>query len=317
MKPLIIGSVALEYHLNKLDIKSNLVPIDLDIIVWNKDDLDSFINQIKKESFKFTVLSESKIEKFSIITTCILADNKHIEISYPTTEDCSTYELLLSSVYYGDSVEKFHVKCAIAPINVLYDIKMSHRYLRNSPHFLKTMNTIKNLKILGATTYDHKWVKIRESETYDYSHPKLNVNKKDFFNSNFSYVYDHDSIHEAVKHLERPAYTYYMDDDSEVNCSKDKFLKSALCIRLYGVLEETYVLALERSQIPNNFNVDPKESFLIALEKVCTSITSGWFREFAYDNYNIIVKLYDSNYVNKFKYALEAGNIKKLENKLN
>jgi hypothetical protein len=29
-----------------------------------------------------------------------------------------------------------------------------------------------------------------------------------------------------------------------------------------------------------------------ALDKVCTSITSGWFREFAWQNYDEVVKIY-------------------------
>ncbi|WP_457832940.1 DUF7275 domain-containing protein, partial [Staphylococcus aureus] len=61
----------------------------------------------------------------------------------------------------------------------------------------------------------------------------------------------------------------------------------------------------ERHQIPNNFNPDPTGSFMYALEKVCTSITSGWFREYAWENYHKIVamhkKLGKTDYVKRFK----------------
>lgn len=83
--------------------------------------------------------------------------------------------------------------------------------------------------------------------------------------------------------------------------SKDKFFSCHPNVQLYGVLEEAYVLALERHQIPNNFKPDPKASFDIALEKICTSITSGWFREFAWENYYKVQELYSPNYVTKFK----------------
>ena len=65
------------------------------------------------------------------------------------------------------------------------------------------------------------------------------------------------------------------------------------------------VLALERSQIPNDFSVDPNKIFLYALEKVCTSITSGWFREFAWENYHLVVKMHDdlgrNDYIKRYK----------------
>ena len=35
-------------------------------------------------------------------------------------------------------------------------------------------------------------------------------------------------------------------------------------------------------------------------EKVCTTLTSGWFRDFAIDNYPEILKLYDHS---KFEYV--------------
>jgi hypothetical protein len=79
-------------------------------------------------------------------------------------------------------------------------------------------------------------------------------------------------------------------------------------VKLYGVLEESYVLALERAVIPLNVSAD--RAFEIALEKVCTSITSGWFREFAWENYDEVKKLYHESYVNKFNIALVVGKIK-------
>ncbi|MGC7970057.1 DUF7275 domain-containing protein, partial [Salmonella enterica] len=66
----------------------------------------------------------------------------------------------------------------------------------------------------------------------------------------------------------RPAYTFYMKDGSEVMTSKEKFDSLPEELKLAGVYEETCVLALERHQIPNNFNPDPTGSFMYALEKV-------------------------------------------------
>ena len=77
--------------------------------------------------------------------------------------------------------------------------------------------------------------------------------------------------------------------------------------------EEACVLALERSMIPFDFKPNPHKSFATALEKVATSITSGFFREYAYRNYHAVLNLYNASgrdqYVAKFLKALEAGKI--------
>ena len=215
----------------------------------------------------------------------------------------------------------------MATLDELYTLKMSHRYLKDSPHFRKTRNDILLMRVLGASIFDPTWFKEREYETYWYKHPKLNVKKKDFFTGDgVQYVYDHDDIHMAMAHLRDwtdgdsysnpslrvPAYRLYMMDGSEVQCSRKKFFEANEGIRLYGVLEEAQVLALERSQIPFRGKVDPRRSFDIALQKVCTSITSGWFREFAWENYSLIEAMYESDYVDRFWSAVDAGKVRKL-----
>lgn len=200
-----------------------------------------------------------------------------------------------------------------AHFEVLYMLKMSHRFKKNSPHFLKTMEDIHQFREITNSNKIHPdlldFFKRREAATYDYSHPKLNVEKNDFFNSNFIYTYDHDSIHEAIKHLEYPAYTYFKPENSDVMCDKDMFFASSKEIRQYAVLEEAYVLALERSYIPYKGSIWPGKSFDIALEKVCTSITSGWFREYAWENYYKISSMSDYSFITKFNDALKNGKI--------
>lgn len=95
--------------------------------------------------------------------------------------------------------------------------------------------------------------------------------------------------------------------------SRQKFESLPRRVRLNGVLEESYVLALERAIIPHD--VDPEKAFLMALSKVCTSITSGWFREFAWENYHAVRRLYDPTFVDKFRHALSAGNVKNYQGK--
>ena len=195
--------------------------------------------------------------------------------------------------------------------------KMSHRFLKNSKHFNKTRNDILKLRenakaIVENPTFEYEKYKEfyeqRVKETYGYKHPNLNQKKSTFFTDEVGYIYDHDDIHEAVKMLDKPAYRYYIEPGQEVKCSKELFDSIPYIVKLYGVLEESYVLALERAVIPLNVSAD--KAFEIALEKVCTSITSGWFREFAWENYDEVKKLYHDSYVNKFNNALVAGKVR-------
>lgn len=254
--------------------------------------------------------------------------NYEFELAWPGT----TAETLLNA--YG--LLDFKWKAEIGPVPALNTdlllIKLSHRYKRNSPHFLKTMSDIKFLREKVEKQGYGYWInrednaallKAREAESYTYAHPKLNVTSKDFFTGDgVNYVYDHDSIHEAVALLRNmvdfednwddcepmPAYTYYMKDGSEVMTSKEKFFAVDERIRLYGVYEESCVLALERSQIPHGLGKEggpsARWSFEMALMKVCTSITSGWFREYAWENYQKVLDLYnelgENDYIERF-----------------
>lgn len=186
-------------------------------------------------------------------------------------------------------------------------IKTSHRFKKNNPYFRKTMQHIRFLRNKGFVLDDElQTIMIkRQKETLSYNHPVLDTSKEKFFKDEI-YTYDHDTIHEAVALLDKPAYSFYMKDDSQVMVSKEKFFALPEEIKLAGVYEETCVLALERSQIPNDFkNISAEHSFTLALEKVCTSITSGWFREYAWENYHTVFSMYKklgvTDYIKRFK----------------
>lgn len=198
----------------------------------------------------------------------------------------------------------------LAPIEVLYWLKMSHRYKKDSPHFEKTRNDI--LLIRGRYPYvkDLKpgWFEQREKETYTAT-PKLNVSKEEFFDVGKTGViqhYDHDWLHTVVARIVNgtrvPTYTHYMKDGAAVACDRDKFKALPLFQRIDGVIEESMVLALERSLIPQwiqgigNPSATQHATYKKALQKVCSSITGGWFREFAWENYDKAILLCPDNF---------------------
>jgi hypothetical protein len=216
--------------------------------------------------------------------------------------------------YMAEENEEFS-KC-IAPLNVLYTTKMAHRF-KPSKHFAKTRADINMMASFGAEITEDlmPYYKLRELESNTKRHPILkSVSKGEFFTDNIDYIFDHDSLHEAFKLYDRPAYTYYIKGGEEVECCYKKWSECPHDVKIAGVVEEAAVLAFERAVLPHN--VDSSRALVMALDKVCTSITSGWFREFAWENYSdIYFKLMSIDYsknswYSRFNEANKAGIIK-------
>lgn len=297
---LIIGSHAAIFN----KIHNGEEPRDTDVI-GTFAELQSLIKELKKDALRETHAAGVGLQ----ICAPIDASHWHIrdhngwnyefEIAWPG----SSGELLLKLEGNEEGREGFASKEACLAL------KLSHRFKKDSPHFLKTMRDVQAYKAAGIVLtpeLENLWLPQREAETYTYNHPKLDVSKGEFFSGDgVRYVYDHDTIHEAVSLFHEPAYKNYMQDGAQVMTDADKFFSCSTDIRLFGVYEEACVLALERSQIPFDFKPDPRYSFELALMKVCTSITSGWFRWYAWENYDKVLDLYnqlgENDYVERFK----------------
>lgn len=216
-----------------------------------------------------------------------------IEVATPGSRAEKLLEFASENVWYAwhDIRTILGCACHIPTIDLLLLLKLSHRYKKDSPHFLKTMRDIQLLRKAGAKLLSHwySYLKDRENDTYLYKHPKLNVEKGEFFDMKKTGVhqkYDHDSLHEVVALNEFPAYTAYLKPGQDVECDRTLFEALPHEVKLAGVIEEAMVLALERSLIHFNGRASPNRMFYFALQKVCTSITSGWFREFAWEHYD-------------------------------
>ena len=234
---LVIGSQAL----NKHGLLDRPMGKDLDVIA-KPEELAAML-----ASYDSPEIIEESFEK-----VIFKVNDLHIEVDLTTVW---SNQILLD---FCNANEGIHY----APLDVLYALKMSHRFKKDSPHFYKTMHDIKSMREAGCTIptglqlKNCNWEGIRWQETYNYSHPKLNVGKDDFFNGDdIPYVYDHDSIHKAIASGETPAYNKFKPDENEVFCSRELFDNSPYEVKLLSVYEEASVLALERSVIP--FHTDP------------------------------------------------------------
>lgn len=294
---ILIGSRALAQHIS-LERQIN----DTDL-VGTYEEIQEYIKTCKAKVF-YPIKSGRKMFIKDTHGFIIEAD-----IAWPG----SVEERLQHFIWADDGtkwVEDFEM--FVPSLNVLYMLKMSHRYLKDSPHFLKTLRDIQLMRKHGAVLQDnHKeFYEQRMKDTYVNSLPKLNVSKDAFFDevsTGVVYTWDHDSIHMAVKHLDKPAYQYY--SGGEVWSSKEKFFAQPRQVQLYGVLEEAYTLAIERSLVPFPGGKTRKDAFDLALMKLCTSISSGFFRQFAWENYDAVMALYSDTYVDKFYTGVANGTV--------
>ena len=82
----------------------------------------------------------------------------------------------------------------IPSVDLLFTIKDSHKYKKfhlSSNGFWKTAMDWHTMRRLGASVRPEyqAFSKLRQKETYNYAHPKLNVNKDDFFKDDGSTIY--------------------------------------------------------------------------------------------------------------------------------
>jgi hypothetical protein len=286
---LIVGSQAFLIH----GLNFNREPSDFDYICT----IEEYEDFLRKNRHQIALAEPMKDAKYMHVR---FKDGVHyeFEIAWPGT----TAEILISR----------HEGPSVATLPELLMMKLSHRYLRNSPHFLKTMEDIHMLRSIGVKLdRDLSYIlKVREKETYTYAHPKLNQSKQDFFTDEVGYMYEHDDIHLAVAIGNRPAYTYFKEEGAEVKMSRRKWNELPDLIRIRAVAEESMVLAIERSLVPHPGVLTPERAYLKALQKVCTSITSGYFREYAWEHYYEAAKFKDSGFYEKFLLAVATHKVR-------
>lgn len=279
-------------------------PLDFDFICSPNELEDWKTNNLSKfNSPKIEVLKNG--EKVTISdgeTHC------EFEVTMPSNPSAQMAIDLVSK-----SKDTIHSSFGMIPnLDMLFALKTSHRFLKNSPHFWKTLGDWHRMRAFGAKIRPEyeEFLKIREKETYNYKHPSLNQSKMGFFSGDgVVYKYDHDHIHKAIAIYDRPAYTYYMKDGAEVQTDKNKFFACPEEIRIAGAIEESSVLAIERSLVPFPGVLTPKDAWHLAFSKVCSSITSGYFRKWCYENAPIILKNYDSLFWDKFQDKVSKGEV--------
>jgi len=119
--------------------------------------------------------------------------------------------------------------------------------------------------------------------------------KENFFGDAVSRKYDHDYLHELFAYQDKPLYTKLLRQANLAWCEKEKWETLTTEEKLQCVAEEVQVIAAERFMIPNDWKYPCKLAYVKALDKVCTTLCSAWFRDHALDNYPQLVGLFDKS----------------------
>lgn len=173
--------------------------------------------------------------------------------------------------------------------------------------------------------YLKEFLEFRSKETEDYlqrrtsatmqmfpqGHPKLNQTVEDFFDDAVTKVFNHDFLHQLYAHHDKPLYTYMQSNPELAWCEKDKWQAFSFDDKIKCVQEEAYVIATERFIVPNNWNYPHRLAYFNALKKICTTLCSGWFRDFAIDNHQVLCSSFDAQKVKSVvEYLQSLYNIK-------
>lgn len=216
-----------------------------------------------------------------------IPDEDHVEI-HPFTElnNGKVWNFL------GDAL-------GVATLETLYVLYRSHAWRdRKAEATLIKLHKyiIPNMGVISKTGQKLLTERIDlTKKAYGRGNPNLNQSNMDFFDDVVDKVYDHDFLHELYAYNNQPMYELlkYPEKESLAWCEKDLWDKLTYDQQIKCVCEETYVIATERFMVPNNWKYSLPVAFNKALLKVCTTLTSGWFRDFAIDNYITILDNFD------------------------
>ena len=194
---------------------------------------------------------------------------------------------------YGSTEIKIHG-------SILFALKDSHIHLprRNWFNDIFDYHQLKDKEQSFLKTWTDRY-RDELNKVYKSKNMNLNVSKESFFDDAVKKYVDHDTIHEYMAFGDIPVYKLMQKVEDEVKCSKDLWDQLSYEQRLNCVLEETYVIACERFVIPRHITspelpLIPNGNILgESLKKVCTTLSSGWFRKFSIDNYYVLSSKFD------------------------
>jgi hypothetical protein len=264
---MLIGSRALAYWIQSVDVSDHK---DWDIITNDPPE-----THLKVEIHSPDEYLSDQFLKFATDNFIVIGDK-----SYPI---CSLRGL--------SAIKLSHLSL---DHNWMKHISGWHRFLK--PHF---------------NPEDWDLVKVREKITLEKAkqrHPKLNMSKDEFFDDSVKKIYNHDWLHERVAYHDEPLYKrlQYPHKANSAWCERELWDLLSHEDKLKCVAEETTVIALERFLIPG-LDQYAYSAYNKALKKVCISLTSGWFRDFAIWNWPTLKEMVRKELIIELTKELKNG----------
>lgn len=274
---ILIGSQALQYRQNGAFMGGS----DFDIVV-ERSDLQYVVEEVVEH---------------------IQKDGGRVDFSYADNLNNSS----IATRFWDGTISLYGLK--IPTLRGLAAIKRSHLW---RDYFFDKHITIYHRHLAQHFHQDDwEWMKERQKLTkqaFGDNTPSLIKSNEEFFDDGTVNIrkYEHDFLHELVAYYDKPLFTRLKPDQDSAWCARDMWEALSNDDKLKCVAEETYVIGAERFLIPSGWTTPAKLAYLKALKKVCTTLTSGWFRDFAIDHYPELVNLYDRSKYDKLKLDLEA-----------
>lgn len=200
--------------------------------------------------------------------------------------------LLVAAARGWPSIETPIGRAFVPPLDTLWRIKKAHVYW--PVHWEKN---IADLHVLGAAcgfrpdAAAEAFYRLRlaecEAKYGARRQARLSMSNDAFFAKSqkaVGRVVDHDQIHEVVAYGERPLFETMKHDPSLATLARDLFEAADRQTQLRLVREEAMAIAIERYIVPGTVT-DGAQAYAKALKRICTTLTSGWFREFAIMNW--------------------------------
>lgn len=205
---------------------------------------------------------------------------------------------------------KGHKLCVVSPLGLAL-IKRSHLWRdlsfgKHIAHYHKFLEPYMRSARSNDIQFLHDRIKDTE-KAYPQHKISLNMSVDDFFDDGVKKIYNHDMLHEMFAFENKPLYLKMQENHSKAFCSIDLWNEFTQDQKNKVVAEETYVIAAERILIPTNWEKPTKMAYNYALTKVCTTLTSGFFRDWAIDHYPEVWKLFDKNKFMDVKSKLEKN----------
>jgi hypothetical protein len=224
----------------------------------------------------------------------IADDTKRIE--YHTFDQVGNYDLLnyASTHWIEIAGQRVYV---VNPIGLAI-VKRSH--LWRDRKFEKHMTQYNmHLKTYRAFFTDkdeevlNKRIKFTMS-AYPQGNPNLMQTVEGFFDDAVTKKYNHDYLHELFAYHEEPLYKKLQKDSSLAWCDKNLWYNLSHADKLRCIAEEAYVISTERFLVPRDWSTPAKLAFYKSVNKICTTLCSGWFRDYAIDNYIEVLDMFDA-----------------------